>query len=58
MQRFSNPPVSVVKLLNILKNDLSHLGDEWIGFRFIDGQLVTPEDYFVTPLKFVLINIS
>lgn len=47
----SNPPVAVVKLLNILKNDLSHLGDDWIGFRFIDGHLVTPEDYFVTPGK-------
>lgn len=47
----SNPPVVVVKLLNLLKNDLSHLGDDWIGFRFIKGELVTPENEFVSPGK-------
>ena len=50
-QKSNNLPVSVVKLLTLLKNDLSHLGQEWIGFRFIEGHLVTPEDYFVTPGK-------
>jgi transcriptional regulator with XRE-family HTH domain len=47
----NNAPVAVIKLLNLLKNDLSHLGDDWSGFRFIEGHLVTPEDYFVTPGK-------
>ena len=47
----NNPPVAVIKLLNILKNDLSHLGDDWIGFRFIDGELVTPENEFVSAGK-------
>jgi len=47
----NRPPVAVVKLLNILSNDLSHLGDEWAGFRFFDGELVTPENDFVTPGK-------
>lgn len=47
----NKPPVAVVKLLNLLKNDLSHLGDDWIGFRFIKGELVTPENEFVSPGK-------
>jgi len=47
----SKPPVAVVKLLNVLKNDLSHLGSDWIGFRFIDGELVTPENEFVAAGK-------
>jgi hypothetical protein len=47
----NKPPVAVIKLLNLLKNDLSHLGVDWIGFRFIAGELVTPENEFVSPGK-------
>ncbi len=47
----NKPPVAVVKLLHILINDLSHLGDEWAGFYFFNGELVTPESEFITPGK-------
>lgn len=47
----NNPPIAVIKLLQLLANDLSHLGKEWSGFRFIAGELVTPEDQFVAPGK-------
>lgn len=47
----NNPPVAVIKLLNLLKNDLSHLGDQWGRFRFINGELVTPENEFVSAGK-------
>ncbi|GEM_PF-940866 len=50
-EQTNNPPVSVIKLLEILNNDLSHLGDQWSGFRFIQGELVTPENEFVAPGK-------
>lgn len=50
-ERQKNPPVAAVKLLNLLKNDLSRLGFEWVGFRFISGELVTAEDEFVSAGK-------
>ncbi|HAI96652.1 MAG TPA: hypothetical protein DCL50_04325 [Methylococcaceae bacterium] len=34
-----------------MKNDLSHIGADWNGFRFIAGELVTPEDDFISPGK-------
>jgi len=50
-EQTNKPPVSVVKLLNVLNNDLSHMGSDWVGFRFISGELVTPEDEFITAGK-------
>lgn len=40
----NKPPVSVVKLLQLLNKDLSHLGSEWKGFFFHDQRLYTPEN--------------
>jgi transcriptional regulator with XRE-family HTH domain len=40
-------PVTVVKLLQLLANDLSHLGSAWSGFYFYNGELKSPEgDYY------------
>ena len=50
-EQSNNAPVATVKLLEILNNDLSHLGRDWAGFRFINGELVTPENEFVPPGK-------
>lgn len=44
--QFNKPAVVVINLL--LKDDLSH---GLIGFRFISGELVTPENEFVTAGK-------
>lgn len=46
-EKSNNPPVSVVKLMQLLSNDLSHLGDEWTGFRFYNGELMSPEKDFI-----------
>ena len=43
--------MAVIKRLNLIKDDLSHLGDNWIGFRFIGGEPVTPENVFVSDGK-------
>ncbi|MBQ0725494.1 MAG: hypothetical protein KBT51_08885 [Cycloclasticus sp.] len=40
----NKPPISVVKLLQLLNKDLSHLGNEWKGFFFHDQRLYTPEN--------------
>ena len=40
----NKPPISVVKLLQLLNTDLSHLGKEWKGFRFFENRLYTPEN--------------
>ena len=50
-EKTNNPPAAVTKLLQLLSNDLSHLGKPWSGFRFIAGELVTPENEFVAPGK-------
>lgn len=50
-EKTNKPPVSVIKLLQVLSNDLSHIGADWEGFRFIAGELVTPEDDFISPGK-------
>ncbi|MDX2425813.1 MAG: hypothetical protein QNK15_06120 [Cycloclasticus sp.] len=39
----NKPPISVVKLLQLLNQDLTHLGNEWKGFFFHDQRLYTPE---------------
>ena len=43
-EKTNKPPVSVVKLLKLLNADLSHLGEEWKGFRFLNNRLYTPEN--------------
>jgi transcriptional regulator with XRE-family HTH domain len=50
-EKTNKPPIAVIKLLQLIANDLSHLGNDWAGFRFIAGELVTPENEFVSPGK-------
>lgn len=62
-ESINKPPAAVTKLLQLLANDLSHLGKEWSGFRFIDGELVSPENDFIAPgkiraHKFLLMTID
>lgn len=43
----NNPPIAVIKLIQMLGQDFSFIGDNWKGFRVINGELVTPEDEFI-----------
>lgn len=43
----NNPPIAVIKLIQMLGKDFSFINDNWKGFRVLDGELVTPEDEFV-----------
>lgn len=40
-------PVSVIKLMQLYANDLSHLGSDWKGFRFHNGELRSPEGDYI-----------
>jgi transcriptional regulator with XRE-family HTH domain len=42
-------PVAVVKLMQLLSNDLSHLGGDWTGFYFYNGELMSPEGDYIRP---------
>jgi transcriptional regulator with XRE-family HTH domain len=42
-------PVAVVKLMHLLNNDLSHLGGDWAGFYFYNGELMSPEGDYIRP---------
>lgn len=43
-EKTNKPPGHIVKLIKLLNNDLSHLGEEWTGFRFVNNRLYTPEN--------------
>lgn len=45
----TQPPKAVIKLLEILSNDLEFLGSEWQGFRFHKGEIITPERDYLRP---------
>ena len=37
-------PLAVVRLMQVLNKDLSHLGEEWKDFYFYNQRLYTPEN--------------
>lgn len=45
----SRVPVAVVNLLRILRGDLEHLGTEWQGWKFHNGELFDPSGIAHTP---------
>jgi len=40
----NKPPIAVIRLLQLLNKDLSHIGPEWKGFYFHRSRIYTPEN--------------
>lgn len=43
-EKTNKAPLAVVRLMQVLSNDLSHLGEEWKDFYFYNQRLYTPEN--------------